>query len=117
MQAPPPGPSAPELRQTEDRQRSRWRIAVEEAFRESWGRYGCFPHPERHGEWFYGLADRLGAARLDQQRLLYRLVMERVAAYEPPLSQPERVVRDTRRWLDEVVGKVSRPTAQDYFCR
>jgi hypothetical protein len=115
MQIPPPGPSGPELRQAEDRQR--WRIAVEEAFRESWGRYGCFPHPERHGAWFYNLADRLGAATPDQQRLLYALVMERVTAYEPPLSQPERVMRDTRSWLDEVVGKTSRSIAQDYFCR
>ena len=115
--SPPPGPTTPELQQADAQQRSRWRAAIEEEFREVWGRYGCFPHPQRHGEWFYEFADRQGATTPDQQRLLYGLTMERVAAYEPPLSQPERVRRDTQRWLDGVIGRMSRPVAPDYFCR
>jgi hypothetical protein len=44
-------------------------------------------------------------------------LMEKVAAHEPPLSQPERVRRDTQWWLDGVTGRMSRPAAPDYFCR
>jgi hypothetical protein len=114
----PPGPGAPELSQADERRRALWRAAVEEEFRETWGRRGCLPHPQRHGAWFYEFADRLGAATEEQQRLLHDgLVMERVAAYEPPLPQPERVLRDGQRWLDGLLGPMSRPAAPDYFCR
>jgi hypothetical protein len=115
--SPPPGPGLPELRQAEEQRRARWGAVVEEEFRATWGRYGCFPHPQRHGAWFYAFADRLGATAPEGQRLLHELVMERVAAYEPPLSAPERMGRDTQRWLDGVIGRMSRPSAPDYFCR
>jgi hypothetical protein len=82
-----------------------------------WGQYGCFPHPQRHGEWFYEFADREGANTFEQQRLLYELTMERVSAYETPLSPGEQMGRDTRRWLDGLIGRLSRPAAPDYFCR
>jgi hypothetical protein len=113
----PPGPGTPELQQADEQQRLRWRAAIEDEFRAMWGRYGCFPHPQRHGEWFYEFADRLGATSPEQQRLAYDLIMERVATYEPPLSPPESVMRSTRRWLDGVIGRMSQPSAPDYFCR
>ena len=117
FQTPRAGPSAPELQQSDEQRRSAWRGAVEAEFREVWGRSGCFPHPQRHGAWFYEFADRLGAVTEDQQRLLYGLVMERGAAHEPPLTPPERVLREGQRWLDDLIGQMSRPSAPDDFCR
>lgn len=117
LQPLPPGPSSRELQQHDAQERSRWRAAIEDEFRQVWGQYGCFPHPQRHGEWFYEFADRQQAMTPDQQRLLYDLTMERVAAYEAPVSPSERAAQNTRRFLDGLVGRLSRPSAPDYFCR
>lgn len=111
----PPSPSAQELQARAEPRNLRWRIAVEAEFGEWWSRFGCFPHPGRHDEWFDALAERVGAATPPEGHVLYGLVMERVEVHAPPQrSQFSGLLGDAEAWLNGAVGWRE---PGDLFCR
>ena len=105
--------TARELQARDEPVRMRWRTTIEAEFAEWWRRYGCFPHPRRHEEWFDMLAGRLGAATQRQQHSLYGLVMERVELYDAPRTQFSGLLGDTEDWVNDIMGWRA---AGDRFC-
>ena len=111
----PLSPSAQELQARAERRDLHWRTAVEAEFGEWWSRFGCFPHPRRHDEWFDALAGRLGADTPQEGHVLYGLVMERVEVHAPSeRTQFGGLLGDAEAWVNGAMGWRA---SGDPFCR
>jgi hypothetical protein len=101
----PLSPSAQELQARAEPRDLRWRTTVEAEFGEWWARFGCFPHPRRHDEWFDALAERLGADTPQEGHVLYGLVMERVEVHAPPTrTRFGGLLGDAEEWVNGALG-------------
>ena len=111
----PLSPSAQELQARAEPRDLGWRTTVEAEFGEWWSRFGCFPHPRRHDEWFDALAERLGADTPQEGHILYGLVMERVEVHAPPTrTQFGGLLGDAEAWVNGALGWRE---PGDLFCR
>ena len=111
----PPSPSAQELQARAEPRNLRWRTAVEAEFGEWWSRFGCFPHPRRHEQWFDALAERLGADTPQEGHVLYGLAMERVEVHAPPQrTRFSGLLGDAEAWVN---GATDWREPGDLFCR
>jgi hypothetical protein len=100
----PPALSAQELQAIAEPRKLHWRGIIEREFADWWQRYGCFPHPRRHGAWLNELADRLDIASGQQEHVLYGLVMERVELYSPVKDSSRDLLEGAEDWMNDLMG-------------